>query len=251
MRIFVINLDRDVDRWDHMQRELAKLGLSAERFSAYRGLDLPDWLKPYFLDETGAIASHMNAGEVGCYASHLGAVLKGLEAPDAGPVCILEDDLQLTPAFAEILSKGAQLPADWEILRLSNPAKSAFVVERHLATIGDVVRYWRVPNTTGAYVINPSGARRFLSYARRRLRPVDEDLRRPWEHRIKTYGLLPAPATPNIFQSSIEALGGTRVLPARKRFTNAPTLRLKKWRYLLAEFGLLGCVLLQIRSLRR
>lgn len=251
MRILVINLDRDTDRWHHMQQELKAVGLTGERFPAYWGLNLPDWLQPFFLTESGGIASHMNAGEVGCYASHLGAIKLALDPAGAAPICILEDDLQLTPAFASLLSKIEHLPAGWGLLRLSNPAKSSYVVDQHLPDIGDVVRYWRVPNTAGAYVITPEAARRFVNYAHRRLRPVDEDMRRPWEHQIKTYGLLPAPARANIFNSSIDEIGGERVLPARKRFTNAPTHRLAKWRYLRQEFGLMGCARLQLKNLRR
>lgn len=242
MRFLVINLDRDADRLDYMAGELAKCGFTLERIPAFLGTAIPEDLKPYFLNQRGEIDSAMNKGEIGCYASHLYAMQQILAQENDEPVCIMEDDLSFADNFVHLPELVADLPSDWEFLRVSNPAKSYYDVIRKWQGIGALVRYWRVPNTAGAYVMNKQGARKFLSYQILRKRPIDEDMRRPWEHQLETYGILPSPTTNNIFDSSIDAIGGDRSVPARKRFKDATNYPIAEWRYRLRLFGFWGCL---------
>lgn len=243
MRFFLINLDRDRDRFDYMTGALKPFGIVPERIPACLGLTMDEELKPYFLSEQEDILSAMNKGEVGCYASHLTILKRIIEEDIQEPVLVMEDDLRFESTFADLLKAFDALPEDWEIVRLSSPAKAYCKVIKHLpASAGDLVQYWRVPNNTGAYLINQAGARKFLSYQTRRMRPVDEDLRRPWEHGLKTYGLLPTPITSNIFDSTIDALGSSREAPGRQRFKDADNRHGDEWRYRLATFGFFGCL---------
>ena len=249
MRIFLINLDRDADRLDYMTAELARRGFTAERIPAVYGLDMPETLKSYFLDASGGIDSAMNRGEVGCYASHLKIMQRIVEDGIEEPVCVMEDDLEFHDAFAVMADALDRLPEDWEIVRLSNPPKAAVKTVSELADGLRVVKYWRVPNNTGCYLINRAGAEKFLTYRALRKRPVDEDLRRPWEHGLKTYGLVPPPVTSNIFDSSLAEIGGDRSLPARKRFKDAGGSSLSAWSYRLAEFGVVNCLIAPIKTI--
>ncbi|SNY90486.1 glycosyl transferase, family 25 [Cohaesibacter sp. ES.047] len=249
MRIFLINLDRDADRLDYMNGELAKRGFSAERIPAVYGLDMPQRLKPFFLDEQAEIDSAMNRGEVGCYASHLEIMHRIVEDGIDEPVCVMEDDLEFHDGFAAMAENHTKLPGDWEIVRLSNPPKAAVKPIAFLSDGLQVVKYWRVPNNTGCYLINRSGAEKFLSYRTLRKRPVDEDLRRPWEHGLKTYGLLPAPVTSNIFDSTLTAIGGDRSLPGRKRFKDAGGSPFSAWTYRISEFGLTTSLIAPIKTM--
>ncbi len=246
MRVFLINLDRDVDRLEHMREQLARAGLPYERVPACRGDDLPEWLRPYFEPAEGADPQALSPGEIGCYASHLSIMRHLVETPEGGPALVLEDDLRIDDGLRPLLAGLERLPSDWDMIRLSNPAKSAAVVRRHVEGVGDIVTYWRVPNNTGAFLITPRGAKQFLTYGGRRLRAIDEDLRRPWEHGLRIYGLLPPPIEANILVSSI---GNTRrELPARKRFKAAPRHRLDELAFRIREFGLFGSVVCWIRS---
>lgn len=242
MRFFIINLERDKDRLEYMQAELQQLGFVAERFPAVFGLDMPEALKPFFLNDDGTIISAMNKGEVGCYASHLAVMERIIKENIDEPVCVMEDDLRFEPGFPHLPQLMDELPQDWEILRLSNPTKADCQLEKTLGDGSKLVSYWRVPNNTGAYIINKAGAQKFLSCRKERMRPVDEDLRRPWEHGLKTYGILPSPVTSNIFDSSISAIGGSRERPGRKRFSNARSSLWQEWRYRLKQFGVFGCL---------
>ncbi|WP_171022000.1 glycosyltransferase family 25 protein [Cohaesibacter sp. CAU 1516] len=250
MRFFLINLDRDNDRFIYMQEALKPYGITPERVPACLGLAMDECLKPFFLDDAGEIASAMSKGEIGCYASHLTILKRIVDEDIKEPVLVMEDDLRFEANFRPLMAAIDTLPEDWEIVRLSNPAKAHFKTVSNLpGAAGEIVLYWRVPNNTGAYVINQSGARKFLGYQTRRMRPVDEDLRRPWEHGLTTYGVLPAPITSNIFDSTIDAIGGDRSLPARKRFADAGNHYGQEWRYRVRTFGLFGCLKAMLATL--
>lgn len=188
----VINLDADSARRAHMQKELGRVGIAFERFVAVRGEDLPAKLRPYFMEE-GASRRILSAGEIGCYASHL-AVCQRIAAGElAAPVLVLEDDVCLADDFvAGIEAVRGALPAEWDLVRLSNDAKHACLA---IADIGPrkLVRYSNVPGSAGAILWNRSGAQKFLRQCARTL-PVDQDLRLVWAWDLDTYGVVPAPA---------------------------------------------------------
>lgn len=245
---FLINLDRDEDRLAYMHKHLQQYGISYERLPAVMGDAIPAGLQKYFEKPDAADVGGLRAGEIGCYASHLLIHQRIVEEGITNPVLVLEDDLEFTAGLQEFLDNLSLLPEDWEIVRLSNPAKSPAATVFRLSRNLNAVRYWRVPNNTGAYLINRKGAAKFLHYSEKRFRAVDEDLRRPWEHGVVTYGVLPPPFRANIFDSSIDALSGTRRLPGRKRF---PKARFEAWRalkYKLKNFGLPGSARMLLAS---
>lgn len=203
---YLINLDRDPDRLAHMEREFARARIAFSRVPGVLGLELPDWVRPYFLTGDGVVASPVKPGEIGCYASHLTAARRLLD-DGSGYALICEDDLELPSALSCLIEEVvAVLPVGWDMLRLSNPPKAPW---RTLVTLShgrELVLYSRVPNNTGAYLLSRSGARKLLAPGLRRM-PVDEHLRRPWLLSIETYGIVPAPIVSNIFGSTIDAVG--------------------------------------------
>ncbi len=213
---FVINLDRDVSRWEHMQAEAAKIGLGVERFAAVDGRRLPaEFEAPLGTAET---RRKLKPGEIGCYASHL-ALMRLLAYGGIGDaLLVLEDDLLLSDDLTDLLDDlGDVLPPEWDIVRLSNPPKRAYLP---LGRLGgrELVKYSKIPNNTGAYLISRHGARKFLAATGPRIRAVDEDLRRPWIFGLDTYGIVPAPVTSNIFDSSIDAMEDRGLRPAPVKF---------------------------------
>ncbi|MEJ0060922.1 MAG: glycosyltransferase family 25 protein [Terricaulis sp.] len=222
MQTFVINLDRDSDRLVHMRAECARAGLSFERFSALRGDALPEALRGYF----DAHGSPLSNGEIGCYASHLALHQRVASGEIASPALILEDDVALCENFRGVIAGLiAALPREWDIVRLSNGAKRAYVTRAALPNDHALIRYSVVPTSTGAYLISASGARKFLEQAVRAL-PVDQDLRRVWRWKLDAYGVTPIPATPDVLQaSSIDALG-----PKGQRKDDARRTRMRRQR---------------------
>lgn len=125
--IYVINLDKRPERWEHAQQQLNPYGIFPYRFSAVYGWDLPaealndigityaEGMQKNFSSETAAayylddlskkevylneshygkkfVSTYFRRGAVGCFYSHL-SVLK--DAYDSGYeiILVLEDDL--------------------------------------------------------------------------------------------------------------------------------------------------------------
>lgn len=210
--VYLINLDRDVERLERMRAQLEPLGLDWTRVPGVLGEDLPDRLRPAFQID-GRRAGALSPGEIGCYASHL-VVLERIAASNA-PGLVLEDDLNLPADLPRLLADLARAPG-WDIVRLSNRPKRGVLPVAGLAAGRSLVRYSRVPNNTGAYLITAEAAARFLALPGPRTRPIDEDLKRPWTHRLETFGVFPAPVVSNIGPSTIDQMG-VRILGARRR----------------------------------
>lgn len=217
--IVVINLDRDVGRMGHMHAQLESLGLPYERFSALQGDRLPTELARYF-----PYGAPLSPGEIGCYASHLAIMQRIARGDQASPTLVLEDDVGLPADLAAALGAlAAALPAQWDIVRLSYHTKFVSCPVAHIDKTRTLVRYSRVPTTTGAYLISASGAHKLIA-KRPRAIPIDHDLRRVWNWNLDTYGINPPLVRHDVLQtSSIDQLspqGRARCRRRAARFEN-------------------------------
>ena len=204
--VFLINLERDADRLAYMAQAIGDAGLAFTRVKAVYGLDMPDWVKPYFLNADGTIASGLRRGEVGCYASHL-VVAREMIEQNLPYALVFEDDLEFPANFVPLIEAAlAHLPLEWDIVRLSNPPKAAYFPYAALPDSYELALYARVPNNTGASLLSLSGAKKLLRPGMRMLQ-IDEHLRRPWDLGLETFGIIPAPIRSNIFDvSTIDAM---------------------------------------------
>lgn len=131
--INVINLDRDIKRWNSMYAQGKNLGLTLNRFSAIYGKDIPyEKMRSLGIGNSMVRSNRQdskneklnNLGVVGCYLSHR-TLLEQLSTHDAlashGHL-ILEDDILLPSDFLQkngrwgLLSK--RIPEDWDIIFL-------------------------------------------------------------------------------------------------------------------------------------
>lgn len=213
----MINLDTDRARLDWMTPQLQAAGLDWERVAAVRGDAVPEALRSWFF-EPGATASPvLLPGEVGCYASHL-LIMRRVVEEGLPHALVLEDDVELKPHLRGVLDQAGDLPEGWHIVRLSGLVKTAVAHVRPLGDGVELVRYSRVPLGTGAYLISNAGARRFLERPSVRRRPIDADLRRVWECRMRTYGVAPSPVEQDVFQrSSIDGMAARPRRSSRER----------------------------------
>jgi len=206
----LLNLDRDAARREHMEKQLQKARISFSRLSGILGDALPDELRPYFYDSFGRPKTTMKRGEIGCYASHLLALQRIASGELGEAVLVMEDDLELDQGLADLIAEArSKAPSGWDILRLSSPSRRAYVP---LAKVGDnhlLVRYSKIPNSAGAYLVTPRGAQKFLERGVRGL-TFDDDLRRPWFHEMETFGVLPPPVKAGVLASSIDAVEAGR-----------------------------------------
>jgi glycosyl transferase, family 25 len=208
----LINMDRDTERLEHTKKQLAQANIAFKRQAGVFGDDVPSDLRHFFFDESGRPKTTMKRGEIGCYASHL-RVLKQIASGELGPaVLVMEDDIDIVPDLTEIIAETLlKLPAGWDILRLACSPRRAYTPVARVGAARFLVSYSKIPNSMCANLITPEGARKFLEKGVRGL-TIDDDLRRPWFHSMKTFGLVPPPVKPGELnlKSAIDSLEAGR-----------------------------------------
>jgi glycosyl transferase family 25 len=106
-KIYCINLDSRPDRWESVQKEFDKWGITdVERFSAINGNELPkETLKGLLPGEVGVLLTHLELARK-CKEEGLNNVL------------ILEDDVYFSEEILKLDEYMSKLPEDWEMLYL-------------------------------------------------------------------------------------------------------------------------------------
>jgi glycosyl transferase family 25 len=217
-----------------LEEKSKRVGFVFERFPAIDGLNLPDWLKPYFLATDGAIASDLAPGEIGCYASHL-CIYERIVRDEIDCALILEDDVALVgdlmPTIAATIS-GA--PYGWDYIHLSGVFKRPVLSLVELPNDRNLVRHTRLPVNTWAYLISRSGAAKMLTPGVR-VRPIDMELRYGWLRDLDIYGVYPSPATN-------EDESASTISSARRVRIWSPGLmsEVYGWVYRVKKLGLMG-----------
>jgi glycosyl transferase family 25 len=191
--IYVINLDRDAERMASIRDNLTRLGLGFERLPAVMGKDVPEWEKLVDLS-TYAWRNRLDtprAGEVGCYLSHLKALETFLKT-DAPWCVVLEDDVEVLPACAEVLRALGEKD-DWDLVKLFNFHSGMPVKKRALPSGHELVVHLTRTTSSAAYVVNRRAAESLLKSMRPITEQVDHALDRPWETGLRTRGIRPMP----------------------------------------------------------
>jgi glycosyl transferase family 25 len=155
--VIVISLARSTDRRAHVAAHLGQLGIPYRVFDAVDGATLSAAQR----DRYGPT---MPPGAIGCAESHLALLREVAHGSDAF-VCILEDDVELSPPVVELLDAAAlgRLPP-FDVLRLEGAdgrPRPAFPVARfdafelHLA--------FRNLMATTAQIFSRAGARKIVA----------------------------------------------------------------------------------------
>jgi len=114
---FVISMTRSVERRRDVITHLNSLKIDFNIVDAVDGSSL----SKDFIGQTneaalrGEIGRTLSPGEIGCALSHLG-IYRTIVDEGGGPYLILEDDVELSRAFMEIIKRVDSLPPDWELI---------------------------------------------------------------------------------------------------------------------------------------
>jgi glycosyl transferase family 25 len=219
MRVHVINLERSVERRATLGQRLAAIGVDYELRVAvdgrigYAAFDSCD-LREYRLN-TGRTPSD---GEVGCYASHL--CLWQTCATSGAPLVVMEDDAAPLANFAAALGTVRRFIGRYGFIRLEFDGPGRPARTRLVETAGafEVHYFSKYPYGAMCYALRPDVARAFIAASRTLRAPVDQFIKRCWEHGQPLYGLLPysVSAGPHTVETTI--LARTKEsLPARLR----------------------------------
>jgi hypothetical protein len=128
---FVISLEQDTERRDHMHRQLDALGLRAEFVPAVNGSSLApgDWSQ-YDRERCLQIYGvEMMPNEIGCFLSHY-RLYERVVRENLPVALIMEDDLEIRPEFPLVLEDllKAENPR-WAVGRLARPSSWLLVLD--------------------------------------------------------------------------------------------------------------------------
>ena len=177
-----------------MSDQLGSIGLQWERLSAADG-------KLFSLEDTALVDLTEFArrhgktpvhGELGCYLSHVWAMRRFLET-DSPYALILEDDVQLSEPLPQVLDALANVPGDWDMVKLSGVhSGSPLKLQRLYAQFHLAVTL--TPYTgSSAYVINRRAAQNYLSGLLPMRVPYDHEFDRGWRWDLKVRAVMPSP----------------------------------------------------------
>jgi len=133
----------------------------------------------------------LNASEVGCYLAHLRALRRAHEA-GVDRICILEDDVELEPAFATVIAELEQLPEDVEMIRLmALKVRKRKIVKTLADGVHQLVRPERGCLGTQGYLINRAGMEKVLRHGSTIFEPIDKLYDHFWEYGLRVFGVEP------------------------------------------------------------
>lgn len=196
VEVRVINLRNDRERWRAMRRHLLSAGFNALRHEAVNGAAMGSDERQALYDPALNRRQYhrpLEAGEIGCYASHL-AVWSELVASKQPHAVVLEDDVEVDAALPKALAAIASHRGEWDLIKLIGRDHEKVRERWPLVDSHALISYRRVPSLTGAYVVSAEGARKLLAARRPFGRPVDVDLRYWWECGLVIRGVHPYPA---------------------------------------------------------
>merc|ERR1712176_1464707 len=198
MRAVCINLERREDRWQGVQKSVAKNApwLKLERLEAVDGAQTPppaaDVVKTWSTERLAKLFHWyrtkkipMSPGERGCCASHLKAWR--ICAKSRKPLIVLEDDAVVLPAFTKALQQALhEAPSDIGALWITS--KDRGTRKRAGKVLMEPNYVW----TTVGYVIWPEAAKSLINLLPMDM-PVDNFM--AWhikEAAVKAYSVSPA-----------------------------------------------------------
>ena len=191
--IFVINLDRDVERMRSVANNLTGLGLDYVRVPAVLGKEVPEWEKlvdaKLYSDRNRNVMPR--PGEVGCYLSHLKAMEEFLRT-DAPWCVILEDDVEVLPACVPVLAALGE-KNDWDLAKLFCYHSGMPLRKRALTPTHRLVVHLARTTSSAAYAVNRLAAKTLLASMLPISEQVDHALERPWETGLRVRGVRPLP----------------------------------------------------------
>ena len=110
--VYVINLDRQPERWDRIKRNADDIGVTLTRVPALdRKRDYGPDLEKEFGRRRGLDHDKVSAGDICCSLSHV-RVWREILNSGAPAAVVLEDDMRLDAVFASYLDDGFREAAD-------------------------------------------------------------------------------------------------------------------------------------------
>ncbi|MDM9645465.1 glycosyltransferase family 25 protein [Rhizobium sp. S163] len=188
---YVINLDRSIDRWQHIKSQAEEFGLDVQRIAGVE-IDAASTAQWRDYDRAGFVRRNgrpMLPQEYGCYLAHLKALEAFVESA-AECAIIMEDDVNLS---GDLVSRGysAHKAAPFaDVLKLLNHRVVWFrPVARSVD--GDIVGkcLFGPQGSAACYLVTRAGAQKLVDALKVITCPFDIALERGWATGVEVYTL--------------------------------------------------------------
>ncbi len=175
MKTYVINLARNKERMQNMERQLGILAVPFERFDACDGYALPEDNR-HAAEKARPLGVWNTPGHIGCLFSHRALWKKIAEGAEAY-ACVLEDDIHIARAVAKLLKCDSNLPKDFDLIRLEWTENRVLLGKKPLFTeVETGVSLYRLYSSsfgTAAYIISRTCARKMMELPENKQRTSD------------------------------------------------------------------------------
>jgi glycosyl transferase family 25 len=190
--IYVINLDKDVQRLHWMEQQLTAHKLEYLRIAAVNGAQIRarhDLVDPR--------RSHLGAAEIGCLLSHANAWRLIAQADDEHGL-VLEDDIHVSDDFGDLLRSMSLDPKEFCVHKMETLRANVTLTRQPTYTARNRRPHKLETNHggSGAYIINKGTASRLLNYIDLLREAIDTELFDPERRNINNltiYQWVPAP----------------------------------------------------------
>ena len=214
IEIWVINLPKDTDRRERMDRQLKELGLNYTLFEAINGKEMAEELaprvnKPAYRRNMGTA---ILPGKMGVYASHL-SVWERFLGGACKAALIFEDDVIFHDNFLEALDCALEHASDWDLIRFNCIRAKLPVTQKH---IGPFKMNAYIGPFTGnaAYLIKRETAQKVMKNIWPQTRALDHELNRFFIHDYRQIGLEPWASHPD--DGGVSTITGTNFDKVKK-----------------------------------
>jgi glycosyl transferase, family 25 len=205
---YIITLNAGSDRMQRLRSSLQRTALIFVDVEGVNGRGL----SPEFIHEHNASHAYFRPiidTEFGCYLSHV-RCCERIVADGVDVGIVLEDDVEITEGFDLVVHNALRSVDRFDLLKLYGRKKGSVVVVQgeHCRLID----HHPVPVMTPAQIWTREGALTFLDWHAKNgmRRPIDVDLRHPWEHGLRILTVDPSPIT---LQPQTSTIGDRKALP--------------------------------------
>jgi glycosyl transferase family 25 len=232
--IFVINLERSIDRRLKIQKRLNELEVQFSFINAVDGRSLSNEEKSLYDDAAVNKKMHrsLSPGEIGCYLSHI-KVWEKIVTEKLPWAVVLEDDIIIDDDFPQIISNIQTLPIKWDVIRLSGLCHVPTIQLLGIHTTYSVSVPLGMPSGTQGYCVSQGGARKLLAHSKPLPGTVDTSaLDAFFEVGLKVMSIQPYPVKEDPLEQSLIAEDRAHIVSfsknaAKKKGINRATY---KWR---------------------
>ncbi len=214
--VYVINLDRSLNRLDYMTKQLYQLAIPFERIDAVDGIKINIEMLQSYQQQSRDSWQHyatLSAGEIGCALSWHKAWQ--IVADHRAKACVvMEDDIKIGNNFQETIVSLFEGMDENIIIDLSGK-KGTIIKQRKTINGINLIRYQTPPLKNQGAIYGKKAVRKFLCHIKNFKAPVDTLQQMIWQHGVQTWSLGIGCISHQDF-----AIGGSTITTQKKKLLN-------------------------------